>query len=106
LNTIFEENLKEERITVPLMKTIESLLATNYLNHQELNDEFLTMHGLCTQEIKKTRNISKLIACAGVFGRLLDFEKVKEKATRSLLIMLFNAFPKVRKLVAENLYNR
>lgn len=104
-NDIFEENLKEERITVPLMKTMESLLRTTYFTTPELSDELLRMHGLCAKEVTKTKNIMKLITCAGILGELLEFPGAKEKSLRSLLIMLFNAFPKVRKLVAESLYN-
>lgn len=36
---------------------------------------------------------------------MLSLPGIKTKALRSLLSMLFNAFPKVRKLVSENLYN-
>ena len=31
---IFDLNLKDERVTVPLMKTIEMLLASDYLTEQ------------------------------------------------------------------------
>lgn len=31
LITLFEQNLKDERVTIPLMKTIEMLLSTDYL---------------------------------------------------------------------------
>jgi tubulin-specific chaperone D len=61
-NDIFEENLKEERITVPLMKTMESLLRTNYFSMDELNEQFIQTHSLCSKEISKTKNILKLIS--------------------------------------------
>lgn len=105
-NEIFEENLKNERVTMPLMKTLESLLRTTYFHNENINQEiFLKTHSLCAEENTKSRNITKLVICAGILGELLEFKDVKPKALRSLLVMLFNAFPKVRKLVAENLYN-
>jgi len=104
-NSIFEDNLKEERIIVPLMKTMESLLRTNYFSEPSLGEELVKMHGLSFKEVQKTRNIIKLISCAGIMGELMEFEPVKLKALRSLLLMLFNAYPKVRKLVSESLYN-
>ena len=35
--TIFEDNLKDDRVTVPLMKTIEMLLSSDYLPEIELS---------------------------------------------------------------------
>ncbi|CAI2368352.1 unnamed protein product [Moneuplotes crassus] len=104
-NDIFEENLKEERITVPLMKTLESLIRTTYFEGHEYSEQFARMHSLIQKENFKSKNIPKLITCAGILGELVQFDEIKEKSLRSLLLMLFNPFPKVRKLVAENLYN-
>ena len=61
LNNIFEENMKNERITVPLMKTMESLIRTTYFSGEEYSEEFIRMHQLCHKESWKSRNISKLI---------------------------------------------
>ncbi len=33
---IFEANLKQERITIPLMKTLETIISTNYITEPEL----------------------------------------------------------------------
>ena len=118
-NQIFYDNIKVERITVPLMKTLESLLRTTYLSHSELNDDFIKLHENCVKEVSKklpfisfiihyidlTKNIPKLITWSGILGEMLSLPGVKDKALRSLLLMLFNAFPKVRKLVSESLYN-
>lgn len=35
--TIFEKNLRDDRVTVPLMKTIEMLLTSDYLPEVELS---------------------------------------------------------------------
>jgi hypothetical protein len=34
--TIFEMNIREERVTIPLLKTIEMLLTSDYLNEELL----------------------------------------------------------------------
>lgn len=52
-NQIFTDSLKVERITVPLMKTMESLLRTTYLSHEELNEDFAKLHELCVKEVSK-----------------------------------------------------
>jgi hypothetical protein len=44
--TIFELNLKDERVTVPLMKTIEMLLSSDYLTDPALIDELHLVHGI------------------------------------------------------------
>jgi hypothetical protein len=46
------------------------------------------------------------MASIGVFANMLTFkdEELCIKALRSLLFLLYNAFPKVRKLTAEKLY--
>jgi len=46
------------------------------------------------------------MASIGVFSNMLTFkdQNLCTKALRSLLFLLYNAFPKVRKLTAEKLY--
>jgi len=61
LNDIFDENLKDERITIPLMKTLESLIRTTYFSHSEYSEQFLRMHELCFKEVSKCKNITKYI---------------------------------------------
>lgn len=47
---IFEMNLRDERVTIPLMKTIEMLLGSDYLNDEGLIDELKQLHALTVQE--------------------------------------------------------
>jgi hypothetical protein len=63
--------LKEERVTVPLMKTIEMLLTSDYLSEPELSDEFLEIHALTVKENNKSKNIVKLISSAGVYSGMM-----------------------------------
>jgi len=60
LATIFERSLREERVTIPLMKTIEMLLTSDYLSEEGLAAELTTIHGLTVQECNKSKNIVKV----------------------------------------------
>jgi hypothetical protein len=73
LTKIFELSLKEERITVPLMKTIEMLLTSDYLSDTELIPELLEIHALTVKECVGSKNIVKLMSSAGVLTGLLPF---------------------------------
>jgi hypothetical protein len=68
---IFTENLKDDRVTVPLMKTIETLLSSDYLGDVRLASEFCDLHALCVKECNKSKNIVKLMASIGVFSNML-----------------------------------
>jgi tubulin-specific chaperone D len=103
---IFELNLKDERVTVPLMKTIEMLLSSDYLSEADLLDELYQIHAVTVKECNKSKNIVKLMSSAGVFaGMMIQTDPtLLQKAVRSLLFLLYHSFPRVRKLTAEKLY--
>lgn len=106
LIAIFNKNKKDDLVTIPLMKTIEILLQSDYLSEPELSKDLLEIHALCVQECNKSKVIVKLMASIGVFSNMLTTKdpELCIKALRSLLFLLYNAFPKVRKLAAEKLY--
>ena len=88
------------------MKTVEVLLASDYLSDVALVPDLLELHALCVQECNKSKVIVKLMAAIGVFANMLPYQDkgLCVKALRSLLFLLYNAFPKVRKHTAEKLY--
>ena len=47
LITIFNKNKKDDLVTIPLMKTIEILLQSDYLSEPELSKDLLEIHALC-----------------------------------------------------------
>jgi tubulin-specific chaperone D len=106
LNKIFGKCQKEDRVTVPMMKTIEMLLTADYISDSELESEILEVHRLAVAECNKTKNISKLISAVGLFAGLLSLPSVEaqRRAVKSLLFLLFHNFPKVRQIAAEKLY--
>ena len=103
---IFTRCQKQDRVTVPLMKTIEMLLSADYLSETELQPEILEVHRVSVAECNKSKNIVKLIAGVGLFSGLLSLEdvEVQKKAVKTLLFLLFHNFPKVRQMAAEKLY--
>jgi len=74
LGMIFERNLNNDRITIPLMKTIEILLQSDYLSEPALADSLKVIHGLCVKECNKSKVIVKLMASIGVFANMLSFK--------------------------------
>lgn len=106
MEAIFEQHLKDDRVTVPLMKTIEMLLTSDYIPEIELCASLAAVHAFVVKECNKTKNIVKLLASIGVFAGMLTYQnkELAVKALRSLLFLLYHNFPKVRKSAAEKLY--
>ena len=103
---IYEGNLRDERVTIPLMKTIEMLLESDYLSENELCEDLKKIHALTVQECNKSKNIVKLMGSVGVFTNMLGYndQELCVKALRSLLFLLYHTFPKVRDTTAQKLY--
>jgi len=90
LTKIFEGNLKDDRVTVPLMKTIETLLSSDYLGDVRLAKDFCSLHSLCVKECNKSKNIVKLMASIGVFSNMLliQDEELGQKALYTSLLTM------------------
>ena len=43
---IYEENLRDEKVTIPMMKTLEMLLESDYLAEEELSANLKIFHSL------------------------------------------------------------
>ena len=106
LIVIYEGNLHDERVTIPLMKTIEMLLESGYLSENELVEDLKVLHALTVKECNKSKNIVKLMGSVGVFSNMLAYQDqdLVTKALRSLLFLLYHTFPKVRDTTAQKLY--
>ena len=103
---LYEQNHKVDRVTVPLMKTIENLLGTDYLTDDVLQSDLLEIHRLSVAECSKSKNIHKLLAGIGVFSGLMNSSEIElsKKSIKTLLFLLYHNYPKVRQLAAEKLY--
>ena len=106
LCTLYEQNLKVDRVTVPLMKTVENLLQTDYLSDEDLQVDLHEIHKLSVAECSKSKNITKLMAGVGVFSGLLQSSDVElaKKGIKTLLFLLYHNFPKIRATAAQSLY--
>jgi len=103
---IMETSTRQDLVTIPIMKTLETLLASDYLSEPELAKDMLELHTLCVIECNKCKVIGKLVAGVGVFANMLTFADpiLVTKALRSILFLLYNVYPKVRQQAAEKLY--
>jgi hypothetical protein len=53
------------------MKTVETLLSSDYLSDPKLGKELCGLHTLCVAECSKSKSIVKLLASVGVFSNML-----------------------------------
>ncbi|XP_071329122.1 tubulin-specific chaperone D isoform X2 [Trachinotus anak] len=107
LLSIFRDNLRNDRVTIPFLKMLNQMLAnscfeifTTLENHQFCVD----LLALC-KEFKKSKDISKLRACIAVFCGLIQFQgEVRKKVLSQLLMLLCHSFPVIRKTTASHMY--
>ena len=103
---LFTENQKNDRVTIPLMKTAEMLLAATYFIEPEVQEDIHVLHEMARAECSKTKSIVKLIAGIGMFSGMMTSPdpELQKKAIKTLLFLLYHNFPKVRQMAAEKLY--
>ncbi|XP_051243941.1 tubulin-specific chaperone D isoform X1 [Dicentrarchus labrax] len=107
LLTIFRDNLRNERVSIPFLKMLNQMLANScfeILTTQENHQFCVELLTLC-KEFKKTKDISKLRACVAVFCGLIQFQgEVRKKVLSQLLMLLCHSFPVIRKATAGQMY--
>ncbi|KAL4175352.1 hypothetical protein KRP22_000320 [Phytophthora ramorum] len=122
LVTLLARHHQDDRVTIPLMKTMALLLESNLLRFlfeerpaEDGNTTATTattdfgerLYGVLRDEIQKCTAVPKLSAALGVLIGLLPSDpKTEAKTLRALVLFLGHKFPKVRKLTAEKLYTR
>lgn len=87
------------------MKTLETILNSNYITEEELENEMSQIHRFTVKENQGSKNIVKTLAVIGVHSALLNYKPLEQKAQRSLLFLLYHSFPKIRQTTSEKLYN-
>ncbi|KAI5277353.1 Tubulin-Specific Chaperone D [Manis pentadactyla] len=105
---VFEDNLLNDRVSVPLLKTLDQMLAHGCF------DTFATVENhpfcmrllmLCKEEIQKSRDVQKLRSGVAVFCGMVQFPgDVRAKTLLQLLLLLCHPFPVVRKATASQVY--
>ena len=109
LLSVFRQNQKVDRVTLPLFKFLDQLFTSGCLESvlENPSSQFSgNLFTLCKTEIAKSGDPNKLMHSGDVFCQLLqsaDRGTIQRTLTQ-LSILLCHRFPRVRKATAEKLY--
>ncbi|XP_052408578.1 tubulin-specific chaperone D [Carassius gibelio] len=105
---IFRDNLRNDRVSVPLLKMVDQILANGCFElfaSEESHPFCVELLALCKEEIKKSKDVQKLLSCVAVFCGMVQFKgDVREKVLVQLLMLLCHPFPVIRKTTASQVY--
>ncbi|XP_011371946.1 tubulin-specific chaperone D isoform X1 [Pteropus vampyrus] len=105
---VFEDNLLNDRVSVPLLKTLDQMLANGCFAILTTEDDHpfcVRLLALCKEEIRKSKDVQKLRSSVAVFCEMVQFPGgVRKKVLLQLLLLLCHPFPVVRKTTASQLY--
>ncbi|NWI51504.1 TBCD protein, partial [Calyptomena viridis] len=105
---VFEDNLRNDRVSVPLLTMLDQLLANGCFDTftgQENHPFPVKLFTLCKEEIKRSKDIRKLRSSIGVFCGLIQFQgDMREKVFFQLFLLLCHPFPIIRKTTASQVY--
>ncbi|NWZ82234.1 TBCD protein, partial [Poecile atricapillus] len=105
---VFEDNLRNDRVSVPLLAMLDQMLANGCFDtftEQENHPFPVKLFNLCKEEIRRSKDIRKLRSSIGVFCGLIQFQgDMREKVFFQLFILLCHPFPIIRKTTASQLY--
>ncbi|KAM8945698.1 tubulin-specific chaperone D [Pelodytes ibericus] len=105
---VFRDNQHNDRVSIPLMKMLDQMLANGCFDIFTLEEnhsfaEQLLM--LSKEEIKKTKDVQKLRSSISVFCGLIQFPgEIRKKILFQLLLLLCHPFPIIRKTTASQFY--
>ncbi|XP_069728409.1 tubulin-specific chaperone D [Phaenicophaeus curvirostris] len=105
---IFEDNLRNDRVSVPLLTMLDQMLTNrcfDIFTVQENHPFPVKLLTLCKEEIKKSKDIRKLRSSIGVFCGLFQFQgDMRDKVLFQLFLLLCHPFPVIRKVTASQVY--
>ncbi|NXY54620.1 TBCD protein, partial [Callaeas wilsoni] len=105
---VFEDNLRNDRVSVPLLTMLDQMLANgcfDMFTEQENHPFPVKLFSLCKEEIKRSKDIRKLRSSIGVFCGLIQFQgDMREKVFFQLFLLLCHPFPIIRKTTASQVY--
>ncbi|XP_074512596.1 tubulin-specific chaperone D isoform X2 [Sebastes fasciatus] len=107
LLSIFRDNLRNDRVSIPFLKMLNQMLANScfeIFTTQENHQFCVDLLALCI-EVRKAKDISKLRGCISVFCGLIQFQGgVRKKVLTQLLMLLGHSYPTIRKDTASQMY--
>ncbi|KTG34623.1 hypothetical protein cypCar_00000582 [Cyprinus carpio] len=96
------------RVSVPLLKMVDQILANGcfeLFTSEESHPFCVELLALCKEEIKKSKDVQKLLSCVAVFCGMVQFKgDVRQKVLVQLLMLLCHPFPVIRKTTASQVY--
>ncbi|XP_069339168.1 tubulin-specific chaperone D isoform X2 [Eulemur rufifrons] len=105
---VFEDNLLNDRVSVPLLRTLDQMLANGcfeVLAAEEDHPFCVKLLALCKEEIKRSKDIQKLQSGIAVFCGMVQFcGAVRRQALLQLCLLLCHPFPLIRKSTASRAY--
>uniref|UniRef100_A0A7N4V772 Tubulin-specific chaperone D n=1 Tax=Sarcophilus harrisii TaxID=9305 RepID=A0A7N4V772_SARHA len=105
---VFENNLLNDRVSVPFLKMLDQMLANGCFDIFTAVDNHpfsLKLLSLCKEEIKKSKDIQKLRSSIAVFCGMIQFPgNVRKKVLFQLFLLLCHPFPIIRKTTASQVY--
>uniref|UniRef100_A0A0B6ZXV7 Tubulin-specific chaperone D n=2 Tax=Arion vulgaris TaxID=1028688 RepID=A0A0B6ZXV7_9EUPU len=108
LLTIFKDHRKDDRVSLPVMKTLDHVLSWGLLDSiaSDCSDSVPDQIAyIIKTELHKCSKPQKIMAGADVYCGLLQFEgSPRFKSLTQLMILLCHKYPRVRKTTADKLY--
>ncbi|KFO76294.1 Tubulin-specific chaperone D, partial [Cuculus canorus] len=105
---VFEDNLRNDRVSVPLLTMLDQMLANgcfDIFTVQQNHPFSVKLLTLCKEEIKKSKDIRKLRSSIGVFCGLIQFQgDMRDQVLFQLFLLLCHPFPVIRKTTAAQVY--
>ncbi|KAG3268215.1 tubulin folding cofactor D [Ictidomys tridecemlineatus] len=105
---VFENNLLNDRVSVALLKMLDQVLANGCFDifATEENHPFcVKLLALCKEEIRKSKDVQKLLSSIAVLCGMVQFcGDVRKKVLLQLSLLLCHPFPVIRKATASRVY--
>ncbi|RDL35861.1 uncharacterized protein BP5553_06473 [Venustampulla echinocandica] len=96
---VLKNNISNDRVLVPTLEVISFLFDMDIIQKTPL--KWRSLYALTQKAHFKTSNVRKLEAAVKVYGGLME---VYPEAVQKLSSMLLHPFPRIRNLVAEELF--
>ncbi|XP_043924058.1 tubulin-specific chaperone D [Protopterus annectens] len=105
---IFRDNLQNNRVSIPLLKMLYQMLVSNIFDifaHVENPPFAVELLSLCKQELRKSKDVQKILSGIAVFCEMIQFKgSIRKDIMLQLLLLLCHPFPIIRKTTASQMY--